>query len=144
MNKSLILLFLLLSGTIAQAQQDTTRQQSVEHDYWTKDTAGELVVKEAEKISALMETINDSELPVEGFRIQLFFGRKEEVNGIRTEFLKQYPECRAYVSWLQPNFRLRIGDFRTRMQAERFKREIKADYPNSYIVRDIIEPQTQD
>lgn len=104
------------------------------------ETTGTVIIHQDEKISDLMETISEADIPLEGYRIQLSFGRKEEVNEIRSEFLKMYPECSAYVSWLQPNFRLRVGDFRTRLQAERFKNEIRDNYPSCYIVRDYIEP----
>lgn len=100
---------------------------------------GSVVVFEDPRITALMDTLKTVVIPLEGFRIQLSFGKKEEVHEIRTEFLKDYPEMGAYVSWLQPNFRLRVGDFRTRLDAERFKNEIQERHPNCYIVRDHIE-----
>lgn len=88
----------------------------------------------------MMDTLEVSDIVLDGYRIQLAFGKKDEVTKIRTTFLQSYPEYRAYVSWLQPNFRLRVGDFRTRLQAERFKQEILEAYPNSYIVKDAITP----
>lgn len=101
---------------------------------------GLVTIHEDENITSLMEVIADAELPLDGFRIQLYFGKKDEVNETRNAFVQQFPDYSAYVSWLQPNFRLRVGDFRTRIQAERFKNEILSDYPNCYIVRDHIEP----
>lgn len=139
-----VFLLLYFVGALVQAQPDST--DSIINNSYKRDYSlpGTMVVHADEKILRLMETISEADIPLEGFRIQLSFGRKEEVNKIRTEFLQKYPECRAYVSWLQPNFRLRIGDFRTRLQAERFKNEIQADYPSCYIVRDNIEPAPLD
>lgn len=143
--KSLVLIStIILSGACVFAQPDSMRVVNVLNDYWLRDTAGSVEVFQSDAITALMDTLNAVEIPIEGYRIQLSFGKKEEVNDIRTEFLQKYPDCRAYVSWLQPNFRLRIGDFRTRLQAERFKREIMEDYPNCYIVRDHIEPSANE
>lgn len=100
---------------------------------------GSVVIFEDQRITALMDTLKVIDIPIEGYRIQLSFGKKEEVHEIRTDFLKDYPEMGAYISWLQPNFRLRVGDFRTRLEAERFKNEILESHPNCYIVRDQIE-----
>ncbi len=144
MQKPTFVLFLFLVSAMAQAQIDSTDGFFNKLDFWNDERPGTLVIHEEEKITSLMETIADTDIPLDGFRIQLSFGRKEEVNNIRVEFLQKYPESRAYVSWLQPNFRLRVGDFRTRLQAERFKNEIQEDYPGCYIVRDNIEPVAHD
>ena len=144
MKKPFVFLLLFFVGAIAQAQPDSINlviNKSYNGNY---SRPGTMVVHMDDEISTLMETISEADLPLEGYRIQLSFGRKEEVNSIRTDFLQKYPECGAYVSWLQPNFRWRIGDFRTRLQAERFKNESQADSPSWYIVRDNIEPAPLD
>lgn len=140
MKAFLFLLIFLFSVVTASAQTDSIETSKAEREYWLRDTTGSLEVHQDNRIAALMDTLKSVEIPLEGFRIQLSFGRKEEVNSIRTEFLQQYPEHGAYISWLQPNFRLRVGDFRTRLHAERFLRELRDDYQGSYIVRDEIEP----
>ncbi len=121
---------------LVHAQTDSLAIDTVESKH---HTAGEVRVHGNQRLIALLDTLAEVTYPMEGFRIQLAFGKKDEVNELRTEFLKAYPDLGAYISWLQPNFRLRIGDFRTRLQAERFKQEIQESYPGCYIVRDIIE-----
>lgn len=74
-----------------------------------------------------------------GYRVQIFFGKRDEAREKKVEFLKKYPEVGAYISYLAPNFRLRVGDFRTKIACEEFKREISEDFPASYIVKDKIE-----
>lgn len=140
MNAFHILLISLFFGSAASAQTDSIEISTAEREYWLRDTSGSLVVHQDKRIAALMDTLQNADIPMEGYRIQLSFGRKEEVNNIRVEFLKEYPDYSAYISWLQPNFRLRVGDFRTRLQAEKFLRELRDDYQGSYIVRDEIEP----
>jgi len=74
-----------------------------------------------------------------GYRVQIFFGKREEAREKKLEFIKKYPEIGAYISYLAPNFRLRVGDFRTKIACEEFKREISEDFPASYIVKDKVE-----
>jgi hypothetical protein len=74
-----------------------------------------------------------------GYRVQIFFGKRDEAREKKVEFLQKYPDVGAYISYLAPNFRLRVGDFRTKIACEEFKREISEDFPASYIVKDKIE-----
>lgn len=77
--------------------------------------------------------------PMEGYRVQIFFGSRADAQKMRGEFLREYPDIPVYISYLAPNFRLRVGDFRTKMESERLKKEIQDDYPGCYIVKDEIQ-----
>jgi len=41
----------------------------------------------------------------------------------------------AYVSFNPPYYRVRVGDFRSEMEAKRFLNRIKYDYPNGWVVK---------
>lgn len=146
MRALLTLIALLITGTLAVGQNDTVRNKVdtstsyLRFDRNQRIKDGTVVIHQSKPISALMDTLKNVEVPLPGYRIQVSFGRKEEVNSIRTDFLHSYPDMGAYISWLQPNFRLRVGDFRTRLDAERFRKNILDDFPGSYIVRDHIDP----
>jgi len=72
-----------------------------------------------------------------GFRVQIFFGSdRNEANRMKSEFLKLYPETGAYVVYHQPNFKLRVGDFKTRLQASEFLNEIQPAFPMGFLVKD--------
>jgi hypothetical protein len=78
----------------------------------------------------------------EGYRIQLVFGSRDEVSRLKSRFLAEY-DYSAYESYLQPNFRLRVGDFMTRFEAEKALKELKSVFPGAYVVPDRIEvPKT--
>ncbi len=88
---------------------------------------------------SLMDSLKKANpAPMEGFRVQIYFGSRAEANKVRIEFLRSHPEVGAYVTYLAPNFRLRVGDYRNRTEAEGFKREVNKTYPGSYIVADQI------
>lgn len=77
---------------------------------------------------------------LKGYRVQIFLGDRRTAEDTKRSFLLKYPDTPAYLSWLAPNFRLRVGDLRTRLEAEHLLHELKALYPGSYIVPDAIEP----
>ena len=49
-----------------------------------------------------------------------------------------YPEIPAYVSWKAPNYRVRVGDFRSRLEAEKVLQSILIGYPNAWVIKDEI------
>lgn len=72
-----------------------------------------------------------------GYRIQIYFGTdRVRANEIRAEFMRFYPETGAYLVYQQPNFKVRVGDFRTRLEAQGFHHSIADRYTPSFIVPD--------
>lgn len=76
---------------------------------------------------------------IDGYRIQLFFDTdRTALNDARSTFFAKYPRIDTYTNYQAPNFFLRAGDFRTRMEAEKIKAEIEDLFPTSFIVREKI------
>lgn len=74
-----------------------------------------------------------------GYRIQLFFdSKKENVDQARTRFISMYPKVDTYVSFTAPNYFLKVGDFRTQMEAEKVKSTVENQFPTSFIVKEKI------
>jgi hypothetical protein len=75
---------------------------------------------------------------IPGFRVQIFMdaGNQARLNTQRSraEFERKHPGIQAYIVYEEPNFKLRVGDFRTRLDARRYLETIKEDYPAAYIV----------
>lgn len=92
------------------------------------------------KIERTMADYAERKHTQQGYRVQIFLGDRKTAEDTKRTFLQQNPDASAYLSWLAPNFRLRVGDLRTRLEAERLLRELKVAYPGSYIVKDEIEP----
>lgn len=104
----------------------------------TEQEQGEIRYIQDERISVLDDYLKSHPIRQDGYRIQLVFGSRSEVSSYRSKFLAQW-RYSAYETYLAPNFRLRVGDFINRWQAEKALRELKTKFPNAYIVRDKIE-----
>ncbi len=85
---------------------------------------------------------NPDNYDIEGYRVQIFFesGNHSSTRAreVMENFELEYPDVPAYLSWQAPNFRVRVGDFRTRMKAEAFLQRIMKDYPNAWVIKDEI------
>jgi hypothetical protein len=86
--------------------------------------------------------INQNRKGMDGYRIQIFFdsgnNSKTKAQSIYEGFKAKYPDVRAYLSFKSPNYKVRVGDFRSRLDAQRFLNDINNEYPNAWIIADQI------
>jgi hypothetical protein len=135
LNLSLITILL---GNLAFFQAGA---QSVE------SPGGQLEIIQDSRIDTLVSRhiwLNQYHQEMEGYRIQIFFdaGNKSRSNAyrVRDEFLSMSPDSTisAYITFKEPYYRVRVGDFRTRLDAERFLQLIKPSYPNAFPIKEQI------
>lgn len=131
-NRFILILILLFTGGVCLAQVDTMAAQQVE-------------IIQDDKVDLLLEKhikINEALKTMEGYRIQIFSdsgnNSKTRAQTVQEEVAARFPEMGVYLSFKSPNYRIRVGDFRTRLDAQRFLTDISVDYPNAFIVNDMI------
>ena len=80
---------------------------------------------------------------VDGFRVQIFFdsgnNSKRAAQTSREKFMEVYPDIIAYLTFKAPYYRVRVGDFRTKLEAEGFLFQLTTAYPNAFTVPDRIQ-----
>ena len=76
---------------------------------------------------------------VPGYRIQIFKGSGNNALNdalvVRDKFTAKY-HVPAYITFNEPYYRVRVGDFRTRVDAIRFLQRIKRQYPLAWEIQD--------
>jgi len=79
---------------------------------------------------------------MEGYRVEIFFSStldaKEQALKTKVDFLSEYPDYPVHIKFIAPNFRVRVGDFRTKSEALKLYKKIQKDYPTAFVVPDII------
>ena len=77
---------------------------------------------------------------IEGYRVEIFFSTNDQQRALdkKDEFLEKYPDYDIYVLFMSPNFRVRVGDFRTKNEAFKLFKEIEKDYSAAFVVKDNI------
>src|SRR5688572_13287296 len=72
---------------------------------------------------------------IEGYRIQIYFGgNRQKASEVKLDFTSRYPGVQAYLTYQQPNFKVRVGDYRNRFEAQKLLKEIDGIYPTAFIV----------
>jgi hypothetical protein len=85
------------------------------------------------------KVINKAQKQILGYRLQICFDSdKNLVDQMRTKFINQYPKIDTYITFDAPNFNLKVGDFRTQIEAEKLKEKIIADYTITIIHKELI------
>ena len=76
-----------------------------------------------------------------GYRIQvLSTNRREEAFRVKADLMGAFSDQKCYIIFQSPNFKVRIGNFLKRSDAESFRRQLVNVYPQGgYIVEDAID-----
>lgn len=103
---------------------------------------GSLVIVEdsgVQKVLNLYQAFAKEKRVINGFRVQLGANsNRQTLLDLKAQFLQIYPETGAYIVYQQPQFKLRVGDFKNRTQATKFMSEIQGSFPTMFIVPDKI------
>ena len=133
-----LMLFMVLRLNTVFAQENNTTGAAIEI---IQDPGVDELVKKHVQINLAINTID-------GFRIQVFSdsgtNSKNKAQSVRDEIQSRFPGIGVYLTFKSPNYKVRIGDFRTKLNAQRFLIELAADYPNAFIIADQINLPTTD
>lgn len=95
------------------------------------------------RLDAILDTIamrNKSIKFTNGFRIQIYVGNdRKAADDAKIYTYQKYPEIFPYLSYNQPIYKVKIGDFLNRMDAERYYTNLKELYPSAMILPDRVE-----
>ena len=82
---------------------------------------------------------------IEGFRVQIFATQdRNKADQLQEELALKFDE-KIYIIFEAPNYKLRIGDFLDRDDAEILRmRLVSSDFPSSWIVRTRIQPELKE
>ncbi len=87
------------------------------------------------------ETTRDSRRNIPGFRIQVASSNdRNQVFNIKTKIYQLYPELKPYLIYQPPNYKLKVGNFKTPEEADPYLQKLIQNFPlGVYLVPDIIE-----
>lgn len=106
---------------------------------------GNVEIVQDERITQLADkyqkmSLNNPE--IDGYRVQIFFdsgsNSKNAAANIKSGFEIVFPEVKSYLSYKEPYYRIRVGDFHTLIEAVGFQKKIAIEYPNAFPVKDKI------
>lgn len=132
MKLSILVLFSFIS-TWSLAQADSNR--IIVH----KDPRIDLLVKKQIEINEV--TTRNSRRSAQGYRIQVIStNNRIKAMEAKTKIYQRFPELKAYLMYQSPYFKLKVGNFIEREEAESYLQDILTLFPTGvYVVRDVVE-----
>ncbi|MCM2301018.1 MAG: SPOR domain-containing protein [Flavobacteriaceae bacterium] len=100
-------------------------------------------VLQDKKIETVMELKKEHQKlnpKIDGFRIQLYNGLETESNQVKTKFLTLFPDMKVEIIYKAPEWKVQVGNFRTRLEADKTLQNIKLQFPGSLVVIAKINP----
>nr|WP_294861124.1 hypothetical protein [uncultured Fluviicola sp.] len=97
------------------------------------------IVKDS-RIDDLVRMQGQSTTPeINGYRLQLAFDtNKSFIDDARSKFVSMFPKVDTYVEFIAPHYFLKVGDFRTQLEAEKVKTATAAQFPTGFVVKEKI------
>ncbi|NQX86094.1 MAG: SPOR domain-containing protein [Flavobacteriaceae bacterium] len=87
---------------------------------------------EIKQLLALKKDLNTSKL---NYKIQIFNGSHSGALKAKSDFEKLFTEWDIDLQYETPNYKIWIGDFRTRLEADRALVKVKKEIPNAFIFK---------
>ncbi len=119
-NLFLFSILLFFSTEIASAQQ------------------GAVTVNQDAKIPKLLmlkKSLEKENKLADGFTIQLYYGELNRANSVIRKYRNIYAAWPASIEYETPNYKVWVGNFSTRLGADRALLEIQRDFPAAFILK---------
>lgn len=148
MKRIIFILALLAVSLSAHAQLDSLTRASMDttlvgRDIMTLMGSGIHVSQTPVLRNALAGYIrSNSGKKIQGYRIRVFYDNSPQARtrseSVAAYVRNQFPENGVYRSFESPNYKVTVGDFRTKDEALKVYMVLKSIYPTSYIIKESI------
>ncbi len=105
---------------------------------------GKVVITGDVQVSELVKKhieFNERMRTVPGYRVQIAAlsgaNSREQAFDLKRRFKEDYPEVEVYIIFTEPNFRIKVGDFTSKLDAFVFMRSIKDRYPGTIVKENV-------
>ena len=105
----------------------------------------ELHQPQALKNAVQSQSLQNESKTIQGYRVRIYSSNVQTARDLalakKAEFEALFPWVRAYFNYVNIDFRVMVGDFRTRSEAMRFHKELTTHpaYKGAVIVREAID-----
>jgi len=96
---------------------------------------GQVNIQQDDKIADLLDIYKSSNESHEYYRIQVGFGSYAKAQGIKENVEIDFPKLSSKIDFDSPTYRVRLGRFKTKLEAERKFKEVRIKYPDAMLLK---------
>jgi len=96
---------------------------------------GVVKVNQDPQIDALLKLKKDVNRKAQKFKIQIYNGSRPGAENARNNFRKYYSNWSVSIQYETPNYKIWVGNFKTRLEADRALLRVKRKFTNAFIFK---------
>ena len=96
---------------------------------------GEINIEQDANITRLLEVYKISNSKSNFYTIQVGFGSYTKAEELKQQVDIDFPDLKAKIIFDSPTYRVQIGQFRSKLDAERKFKEVRIKYPESLLLK---------
>ncbi len=96
---------------------------------------GTVSIDQDPKIDRLLELYKTTNARVNYYTIQVGFGSYEDAEELKADVQADFPQWTPRIIFDSPTYRVRVGNFRTKLEAERQFLEVRKKYPAALLLK---------
>lgn len=96
---------------------------------------GTINIEQDEKITDLLKVYKSYNETTEYYKIQVGFGSYNKAQRIKSEVEIDFPELYSKIDFDSPTYRVRLGKFKNKLDAERKFTEVRKKYPDAMLLK---------
>lgn len=96
---------------------------------------GEVSIEQDDKIEDLLNIYKAANKDHEYYKIQVGFGSHAKAQKIKENVEQDFPGLFSKIDFDSPTYRVRLGKFKTKLEAERKFKEVRIKYPDAMLLK---------
>ncbi len=96
---------------------------------------GYISIEKDPKIDQLVEVYKKVNSENAYYQIQVGFGSYQKAQNLKSQIDVDFPGWHSKIEFESPTYRVRLGKFKTKLEAERRYLEVRKKYPNAMLLK---------
>ncbi|RDY58938.1 SPOR domain-containing protein [Flagellimonas nanhaiensis] len=96
---------------------------------------GTVTIEQDPKIDELIELYTEVNSKAKFYQIQVGFGSYQKAQKLKSEVDVDFPGWYSKIEFESPTYRVRLGKFKTKLEAERKYLEVRKKYPDAMLLK---------
>ncbi|MEL6303401.1 MAG: SPOR domain-containing protein [Bacteroidota bacterium] len=96
---------------------------------------GSITIEQDPKIDQLLSLYSQVNSNMGHYQIQVGFGSYQKAQNLKTRVESDFPGWYSKIEFESPTYRVRLGKFKTKLEAERKYLEVRKKYPEAMLLK---------
>ena len=99
---------------------------------------GNVTVNQDKNIDVLLDLkkeMNKTDNAIDRYKIQVYSGNRSDAEATQSKFNSTFDKWKSNIVYEYPNFKIWVGSFTTRLEADRALKEVKQKFSSAFIFK---------